>query len=72
MSALPSTIEPVLDAEKQIAWVLAHPGMSDWLKNALHAAVGREPEHLLNDLEILSLLLRAKAQASISERLSGK
>lgn len=63
-----SLVEPLLETEKQIAWVLAHPGMSDWLKNALRTGVDRDSEHLLNDLEILSLLLRAKAQAAIDER----
>lgn len=69
MAASQSPVEPLLEAEKQIAWVLAHPGMSDWLKDALRTAVDRDPEHLLNDLEILCLLLRAKAQAAIDERL---
>lgn len=69
MVASQSPVEPLLEAEKQIAWVLAHPGMSVWLKDTLRTAVDRDPEHLLNDLEILCLLLRAKAQAAIDERL---
>jgi len=69
MAASQSPVKPLLEAEKQIAWVLAHRGMSDWLKDALRTAIDRDPEHLLNDLEILCLLLRAKAQAAIDERL---
>lgn len=56
MAASQSPVEPLLEAEKQIAWVLAHPGMSDWLKDAIRTAVDRDPELLLNDLEILCLL----------------
>lgn len=44
--------------EKRIAWVLAHPGMSPWLKAALKGATGCPPIEIQNDLEILNLLLR--------------
>ncbi len=57
------------EAEGQIEWVLAHPGMSVWLKNALRTANDRDPVDILNDLEILSLLLRSKAQAAIHQML---
>jgi len=53
----------------QIAWVLAHPGMSNWLKDAFRTAADCDPVDLLNDLEILCLLLRAKSQVAVNERL---
>jgi hypothetical protein len=59
--------EKLRKAEQQIAWVLAHPGMSPWLKGALRTAHDQNPVHLLNDLEILCLLLRSKSQAVIDQ-----
>jgi len=69
MIASSSPADAVSEAERQIAWVLAHPGMSDWLKDALKSAADRDPVHLLSDLEILGLLLRTKSQAIIDEQL---
>ena len=56
-------------AEERIAWVLASPGMSPWLKDALRTARARDPVALLNDLEIMCLLLRARSQAIIDQGL---
>ncbi len=67
MTALP--VDRLRDIEQQIAWVVAHPGTSDWLRSALLAAADRDPVHLLNDLEILCLLLRSKAQSKIHQQL---
>lgn len=53
--------------EPQIAFVLQHPGMSDWLKRALLDALDRPPIEVLNDLEILNRLLRSRAEAMLSE-----
>jgi len=52
-------------AEQRITWVLSHPGMSDWLKDALRAARDQEPIEVLNDVEILYLLLRQRSRALI-------
>ena len=49
--------------DAQIAWVLAHPHMSDWLKQALCAANGRDPIELQNDMEILRHLVVPRALA---------
>lgn len=57
------------EAERRIEWVLAHPGMSEWLKNTLRTAHDQDPVNLLNDLEILCLLLRSKSQAVIHQAL---
>ncbi len=61
----------VRQAERNIAWILQHPGFSDWLKDTLRSGLRREPVHLANDLELLSHLLRAWSGARIEEdRLS--
>lgn len=62
--------------QKRIAWVLAHPGVSPWLKEALQAARERDPVDVLNELEILSLLLRsecnARIRATLPDSISGR
>ncbi|KPQ01207.1 MAG: hypothetical protein HLUCCA12_17540 [Rhodobacteraceae bacterium HLUCCA12] len=58
------------EAEDRIDWVLAHPGMSDWLKETLRGACERDPVEVLNDLEMLDHLLRRRAQAQIERSLS--
>lgn len=58
-----------LDAiDKQISFVLDHPGMSAWLKCALRGALPRDPIVVLNDLEILNLILRRRSAVLISRR----
>ena len=52
-------------AEARIAWVLDHPAMSDWLKQALRAAEGLDPTALQNDLEMLRHLITPRSQAQI-------
>ena len=52
-------------AEARIAWVLEHPHMSDWLKQALRTADGRDPIALHNDVEMLKHLIMARSQALI-------
>ena len=50
---------------ERIAWVLAHPRMSPWLKEALRGARERDPVEILNELEILNLLLRTECETRI-------
>ena len=50
------------EAERRIEFVLAHPGMSRWLKNAMRTALDRDPVKVLNDLGILNTLLRARCE----------
>ena len=50
---------------KQIDWLLAHPGVSDWLKTALQSAEGCDPVMLMNDLELLRLVLSHRADKQI-------
>lgn len=56
--------------DEQISFVLSHPGMSAWLKNALRTALDRDPAEVLNDLEILNLISRLRL--SEDERLVRK
>lgn len=54
---------------QQIDWVLSHPGMSPWLKEALTAARDRDPIDVLNDLEILNYLLQTRSNTRILSAL---
>lgn len=58
-------------AEDRIDWVLAHPGMSEWLKQSLRSARDREPVDVLNDLELLQNLLGQRSRIQI-QREKGK
>ena len=57
----------VRQAEGHIAWILDHPGFSDWLKTALRDAIRKDPVHLANDLELLGHLLRSWSRARIEQ-----
>ena len=48
--------------DQRIAWILAHPRTSAWLKDALRAARERDPVEVLNEVEILTLLLRTECE----------
>jgi len=52
-------------ADARIAWVLEHPHMSDWLKQALRSANGLDPIGLQNDVEMLRHLIVPRSQAQI-------
>lgn len=53
------------EADARIAWVLEHPHMSDWLKQALRTADGLDPIGLQNDVEMLRNLVLTRSQARI-------
>jgi len=55
-----------LAVEASIDFVLNHPDMSCWLKKALATAVDRDPSAVLNDLEVLNVVFRAKAAVQVS------
>ena len=57
-------------AEARIAWVLDHSGMSLWLKGALRGALEQNPIAVVNDAQLLTHLLRARADALMQERLT--
>ena len=52
-------------ADARITWVLNHPHMSDWLKQALRTANGLDPIGLQNDVEMLKHLIVPRSQARI-------
>lgn len=62
---MPPPDDALTTNDQRIAWVLAHPGTSAWLKDALRAARERDPVEVLNELEILNLLLRADCEGRI-------
>ncbi len=57
-------------ADARIAWVLDHPHMSDWLKQALRTADGLDPFGLQNDVEMLKHLILPRSQALIEIAMS--
>lgn len=69
MEIKPLTEASLQTAEDRIDWVLAHPGMSDWLKQALRSARDREPVDVLNDLEMLQNLLGPQAKIQIQREM---
>lgn len=56
-------------ADERIQWVLEHPGMSQWIKNALHTSYECNPVDLLNDIEMLNTILRQRAEALVDRSL---
>ena len=57
-------------ADHRIEWVLRHPHFSDWLKEALRSARGRDPIEAQNDVEMLRHLMVPHATAQIELSLS--
>ncbi|MDY7522816.1 hypothetical protein [Sphingomonas sp. 10B4] len=57
-------------ADARIAWVLEHPHMSDWVKQALLTADGLDPIGLQNDVEMLRHLIVPRSQARIEIAMS--
>ena len=70
MDTTPSSSDMLTTTEDRIAWVLAHPGMSRWLKDALRTALDRDPVAVLSDLEMLNTLLRPRSEAQIKGLLT--
>jgi hypothetical protein len=55
----------LVKTNEQIEWLLARDNVSQWLKNTLSAARGRDPVELLNELSILDCVLRSRCNAQI-------
>ena len=55
----------LISAEQRIHRALAHPAFSEWLKDALRSALGRDPLALANDVELLGHLLRPWTEAHL-------
>ena len=69
MSASPPLPDRMAEAERRIAWALAHSAVSPWLKDALRAAVACDPIVASNDVEMLRELLRARTDAVVDRWL---
>jgi len=61
----------VRQAEQNVAWILAHPAFSDWLKETLRSAMTCDPLQVANDLELLNHVVRAWSLARIDSGLLG-
>jgi hypothetical protein len=59
----------LIKSREQIDWVLSHPGMSPWLKTALATVRDRDPNDVLNDLEVLNHVLRSWCKARVHTAL---
>lgn len=62
----PVSCKAKLGVDEQISFVLAHPAMSAWLKDALSSALKVDPISILNDLEILNLIMRQRSERIIA------
>ena len=49
--------------DRRIAWVLAHPGTSPWLRAALAGSLDEDPVAVANDVEMLRHLLLPRSTA---------
>lgn len=61
--------DPMEEVERRIVWVLGHPHVSPWLKDALRAAVLGDPVAVANDAEMLRDLLRFRMEAIVQASL---
>lgn len=58
-----------MPSDDEIRAVLSGPGTSTWLKNALTAALDRDPVDAANDAELLAMVLGHRAdQINITAR----
>lgn len=64
--AFPDTI---IEHDAHIAWLLEHPGVSDWLKAALRSARECDPIVLNSELHLLSFVLGRRVEAQIKAAL---
>ncbi len=59
-----------MPSDDEIRQILNGPGTSYWLKNALTAALDRDPVDAVNDAELLAIVLRHRAEVIQSEALA--
>lgn len=62
--------DSVMACERRIAAVMADAGMSYWLRDALRAAVARDPVDAVDDAELLLVLLQPWAAAIVDEAMA--
>ena len=61
----------VSEQDDLMAWIEIHPGVSDWLKQAVRIARDRDPVSLVNELEILWVLLQLRETAELDKMYGG-
>jgi hypothetical protein len=54
-----------------IDFVMTHPHMGSWLKDAVRATLEPDPFEALNDLEILNHLIRVRCEALAAGAIEG-
>lgn len=64
MTKIDSESHETMSVDPSVDFVLNHPDMSPWLKEALASALDLDPSTVLNDLEILNFIFRARAARS--------
>ena len=56
-------------AERNIDWMIEHPGTSDWVRQSLMAARDSDPGEVLVGIELLAHLLKPRAEAQIRQAI---
>ena len=59
-----------MPSDNEIRAILREPGTSQWMKDALSAALDRDPVDAVNDAELLAIVLRHRAEVIQSEALA--
>jgi hypothetical protein len=59
-----------MPSDNEIRAILREPGTSQWIKDALSAALDRDPVDAVNDAELLAIVLRHRAEVIQSEALA--
>lgn len=59
-----------MPSDDEIRAILREPGISNWMKNALSAALDRDPVDAVNDAELLAIVLRHRSEVIQSEALA--
>lgn len=59
-----------MPSDDEIRAILREPGTSSWMKVALTTALERDPVDAVNDAELLTIVLRHRAEVIQSEALA--
>ncbi len=57
-------------ADRNIEWIIDHPGTSDWVRQSLKAARGSDPGEVLVGIELLAHLLKPRAESQIRQAIT--
>lgn len=56
-------------ADAKVVWVLDHPEMSPWIKDALRAALVADPITVANEVEVLRQVIVPRSNALVRKAL---